>query len=223
MVRMARMRCTTDALGGKPCRAAISAHSSIKAVDETAAARRDDVADRGAHQAGQRRRRGGDEHPFVPHVLQDRRAELRIETRVRQRRRDRLDARRARAVARAEGQAVQFVEMQDAPSASSVEEIRQRPPSVWAAPKRRSSAVEMMHAVEQRQDRGRRPDRRREGLHRAVEIIGLAAQKDEIEGLAQRLRLDDRRRRRDRDRRAGCGSKGRCWRAARRVWRARER
>ena len=42
--------------------------------------------------------------------------------------------------------------------------------------------VEMVHAVEQRQDCGAGSDRRREGFDCIIERIGLAAHKDQIEG-----------------------------------------
>ncbi len=48
----------------------------------------------------------------------------------------------------------------------------------------------MRHAVEKRQDRGIGSDGRRERIRRGGEVIGFAAQKDEIERLAQRVSHD---------------------------------
>jgi len=53
--------------------------------------------------------------------------------------------------------------------------------------------VEMAHAVQQREDRGLRPDRRREALDRAVEVIGLAAQEHEVVGRREILGLHEDR------------------------------
>ena len=66
------------------------------------------------------------------------------------------------------------------PSGSSVSEIATWPPSTRSLPKRSAQRVEMADAVQQRQDRRARADRWCEGIHRAVEIEGLAAQQDEI-------------------------------------------
>jgi hypothetical protein len=77
----------------------------------------------------------------------------------------------------------------------------------------------MAHAVEQGQDRGVRSDRRRKGVDRPREVIGLAAQQDEVERLAQTLRRHGRRRRqvhvahRAADRKAGAGELARAPRA----------
>ena len=51
----------------------------------------------------------------------------------------------------------------------------------------------MGHAVEQRQDRGLCSNGRRERIRRGREIVGLAAEKDQIEGIAQRIGRDGRR------------------------------
>jgi hypothetical protein len=47
----------------------------------------------------------------------------------------------------------------------------------------RFQSVQVAHAVEQRQDRRLRSNRRRKRGHCVVKIVGLAAEKDEIEGL----------------------------------------
>ena len=57
----------------------------------------------------------------------------------------------------------------------------------------RIERLEMTHAVEQGQDRRVWANRRREGVHRAFEIIGLAAQHDGVEGRIQRPRQHKRR------------------------------
>ncbi len=59
----------------------------------------------------------------------------------------------------------------------------------------RFQSIEMAHAVEQRQDHRLRSDGRRKGSHCVVEVIGLAAEKDNVEGFAQRVRCNHRRRR----------------------------
>src|SRR5436305_546857 len=41
--------------------------------------------------------------------------------------------------------------------------------------------IEMLHAVEQWQDRGVRPHRRRKGFYRIVEVEGLAAEQHDVE------------------------------------------
>src|ERR1700680_1814040 len=51
----------------------------------------------------------------------------------------------------------------------------------------------MTHAVEQRQDRRPGADRGRKGVHRALEVVCLAAQQDEIEGFVQCFRGHHRR------------------------------
>jgi hypothetical protein len=53
--------------------------------------------------------------------------------------------------------------------------------------------VEMGHAVQQRQDRGLRPHRRGEGLHGLDQVVGLAAQQDEVVGRAELVGGDRRR------------------------------
>jgi hypothetical protein len=54
----------------------------------------------------------------------------------------------------------------------------------------RAEPVNMAHAVEERQDRRVRADRRRELIHSFVERIGFHAEQDEIEGLLDVLRGD---------------------------------
>src|ERR1700678_1216543 len=66
------------------------------------AASLEDVTDRGTHQTGGRGR-GGDEYPFVPHVLHDRLALPRIELSFREVSGDRITAHGAFAVQLAEG------------------------------------------------------------------------------------------------------------------------
>src|SRR6516164_5568127 len=45
----------------------------------------------------------------------------------------------------------------------------------------RGEQIHMLHAVEKRQDRGVGPEGQRKGIHRALQIVGLAAQKNKIE------------------------------------------
>ena len=72
----------------------------------------DDVAESRPHQAGDAGG-GGDEHPLVPHLLQDRVAQARLEAGARKCRRDGLAARRYGAVLLAECHAMDVVEMAD--------------------------------------------------------------------------------------------------------------
>ena len=53
--------------------------------------------------------------------------------------------------------------------------------------------VEMLHAVEQRNDRGLVADRRRERCDRILEVEGLAAQQHDVEFLVERVGLHGRR------------------------------
>ena len=45
--------------------------------------------------------------------------------------------------------------------------------------------IEVPHAVQERQDRRSRTDRLGEGRHRAFEIVGLAAEEDEVERVSE--------------------------------------
>ena len=144
--------------------------------------RRNDVADRGAHQAGQPRR-GGDEHPFLPHFLQDIFAELRSKRAL-------ANAAATASIARRNAMPSRSPKVRPCkssrcrirPSASSEVEIRQRPPSDRLAPKRRSSMSRWRMPLSRGKIMCRRPDRRREGFDRVVQIVGFAAQHDQIEG-----------------------------------------
>ena len=69
----------------------------------------------------------------------------------------------------------------------SVAAITHCPPSTRDFPKFAVQLVQVPHAVQQPQDRGRWSDRGREGQHGACEIIGLATHQQQVEGLGDVL------------------------------------
>jgi hypothetical protein len=111
------------------------------------------------------------------------------------RRRNYGNARRFRAILFAEREKMQIVEVEDA--ALAVE--RRRDDALTAehrsGAKARSEQIHVLHAVEERQDRGIGADRRRKGIHRTLQIVGLAAQQDQIERRTYIFRKHSRRRR----------------------------
>src|SRR6185437_12664036 len=151
--------------------------------------RRHDVADRAAHQ---RRRRGerGQRHEFFPHRLHDIVAEHRIDLAACEGGQRRIAARRAFARDLAERQALHAADMMDlagrierrADIAGATQDARRA-----EAPAQRRHVVD---AVEQRQHRALRAERRRNGSNGAVEVIGLGGEQDDIVGLAQLLGED---------------------------------
>ena len=116
---------------------------------------RDQITDRGAHQAGDAGQRG-DEHPFVPHFLQDRAAEPGVERRALQLLKDLLQTARCQGRAGPEGQNVQVVQVPDAPlgiQRSGDDALTTEHVLMAEAP---IQDVQMLHAVQQRQDEGGR-------------------------------------------------------------------
>ena len=84
----------------------------------------------------------------------------------------------------AERQPMRVVEMQNA--AVGVERRGDHAEAAEHAvtPKPFGEAIEMRHAVEQRQDRRLRADRRGKRLRRTGKVVGLAAEHDQVEGFA---------------------------------------
>src|SRR5262249_656370 len=120
-----------------------------------------------------------------PQLLEDRGRELGVELGAGKSRSDRRHALRFRAVLFAERDKMQIIQMKDA--AFAIERCRD---DALAAEHRagaepRGEQIYMLHAVEQRQDRRVGAHCRRKGIHRALQIIGLAAQQDQIERRAQ--------------------------------------
>ena len=152
----------------------------------------DDVADSRPHEAGDARGRG-DEDPFFPHFLPDCGAEARVEIRAGQRRRNPLDPLRKRTVKLAEGQRMNFVEVDD----RALRAEGRRDHTQAAEHSLRAEAigkdVELPHAVQEGQNRRVRAHRLGERRHGALEIVGLAAQKDEVEGVGEALFRNERR------------------------------
>jgi hypothetical protein len=70
---------------------------------------------------------------------------------------------------------------------------RAEPAEHALTPEFRVEHVQMQHAIEQREDRGLRSDRRREGFDRILEIERLAAQQHDVEFLFQDVGLHRRR------------------------------
>src|SRR5262245_60340007 len=109
---MARLPRRAASRGGKPCRAAMAAHSSSSVVARSAApaATMSPMLARIKH-AGT----GRNEHPLLPHLLHNGVADPHIELCAGETSGDGLDTIRVGAVARTKRQHVGVVEMQHAP------------------------------------------------------------------------------------------------------------
>src|ERR1700722_13100709 len=153
----------------------------------------DMIPNRRAHEARYARRRG-DKHPLFPHFLPDVVGEPRIEAGVEKGRGDGLDPWRPGAVELAEAQRMPIIEMDD--PAVGVEGRRNGalPAEHAFGTEAFDQPVDMSHAVQERQNRGRWPDRPGEGGYRALEVECLAAQHHEVERLGQVLLQHYRRR-----------------------------
>src|SRR3954453_14231693 len=152
----------------------------------------EDVADRGAHQAGGRRQRG-EKHPLLPHVLHDVLAgggpsDAALEGLV-----DRLDPIRQLAIALAVIDRLHRLELHHL--ALLIERCGDGAEATEHAllAELVVEDVEMLHAVEHRDDRGIRPDCCRERLDGVVEVEGLAAEQHDVELVLDRVGLNGRR------------------------------
>ena len=76
---------------------------------------------------------------------------------------------------------MQIIEMENAALAIECRRDDALPAEHRACAESRGEHIYMLHAVEKRQDRGVGAEGRRKGIHRALQIVGLAAQKNKIE------------------------------------------
>ena len=99
--------------GVKPLAAAMAPHSPEQPQRNILRTGGNDIPHRRAHEARSGRRRG-DEHPLLPHLVQDIGAQMRVETGHPQNAGDILDAARCAAAARAERQGIESAQLVDA-------------------------------------------------------------------------------------------------------------
>ena len=102
-----------------------------------------------------------------------------------ERRRYRAGARRTEFVQLAERQPMRVVEMKNAAVGVKCRGDHAEAAEHAVTPKPFGEAIEMCHAVEQRQDRRLRADRRGKRLRRTRKVVGLGAEHDQVEGFAQ--------------------------------------